>query len=111
MSSHRGGKFDRETVERAVAFIQRRYGSGCGVAFEAETGISSETFRKWRDGTSAPSWRHALTMILVFGPAFLEATCEKAPRWLCEAARKEAAEKLKEQIAADQRRLEELTSL
>ena len=74
MSGHIAGKIDTESVKRAVAFIERLYPVKTGYNFKAATGISADTFRKWRDGVSAPGWRHSLRMILVFGPEFLAAT-------------------------------------
>jgi hypothetical protein len=109
MSAQTCGKIDGESVKRAVAFIERRHPVKTGASFEAETGISAETFRKWRDGASMPGWRHSLKMILVFGPEFLAATVENAPAWLNDAYRAEMARKLTAEIAERQRELSELT--
>jgi len=111
MSGHKCGKIDAESVKRAVAFIEQLFPVKTGASFEEATGISAETFRKWRDGVSMPGWRHSLKMILIFGPEFLCATCESAPHWLSEAARREAAERLKAQIERDQQSLRDLTDL
>ena len=108
MTSRNGGKIDGESVKRAVSFIERRYPIKTGAAFEAETGISADTFRKWRDGVSMPGWRHSLRMILIFGPEFLAATVEHAPAWLAEAHRAELARKLNARIDRDRAALEDL---
>ena len=108
MSGQKSGKIDSASVERAVSFIERRHPVKTGISFEAETGISAETFRKWRDGSAKPGWVHATKMILIFGPEFLAATVESAPAWLSAAARRQLAEKLEAEIVERERKLAEL---
>ena len=108
MSGHIAGKIDTESVKRAVAFIERLYPVKTGDNFKAATGISADTFRKWRDGVSAPGWRHSLRMILVFGPEFLAATLDNPPAWLDAASRQEMAARLQSEIAERERRLADL---
>lgn len=110
MSFQKCGKIDAESVKRAVAFIEQLFPVKTGAAFEEATGISSETFRKWRDGVSMPGWRHSLKMIVIFGPEFLAATLDNPPEWLGSAARAEMSRKLLADIEAKQRELKELSN-
>ncbi len=110
MSERKSGKIDTESVKLAVDFIERRYGGvKTGAAFEAESGISAETYRKWRDGVSAPGWRHAMTMVKCFGALFLVAVMSDVSDDIKAAARSEMARKLNERIERDQQELKRLT--
>ena len=111
MSGQNCGNFSAESVKRAVNFIDRRYAGKAkpGAEFEAETGIAADNLRKWRDGATAPGWRHAIRMILIFGPEFLHATLDNPPAWLDAAARAEMAAKLRAEIDERERRLADLS--
>lgn len=98
--------------ERAVAFVKQLYPSKTADHVAADTGVPSQTVRRWLEGVSKPSWVAFSRLIFAYGPAFLIAVYPKAPKWLDEAHRRERQEALKAEqrrIAAQLAALEPLT--
>ena len=87
--------------ERAVAFIRRMYPTKTAESVSADTGIGSETVKKWLDGSSRPAWDSTFALIFAYGPAFLAAVYPKAPKWLDEAHRRE----MQATLRAEQQRI------
>jgi len=61
------------TVSAAVAFVEKLYPHKPAQALHHDTKISPETFRNWKDGTSAPTWRHTMALIRAYGLPFVAA--------------------------------------
>lgn len=100
MSGQKTGRNDGNRVNRAVEFIRRRYPVKTGAAFEAETGISAETFRKWCEGAGRPSFDHYNTLIEHYGLPFLWAVlADYRPSWLTAAYADEENDRIEREIA------------
>lgn len=103
------GRFDGEACpERAVAFVRRLYPSKTADCVAADTGVPSQTVRRWLEGVSKPSWVAFSRLIFAYGPAFLVAVYPKAPKWLDEAHRRAQGVVLR---AEQQRIAEQLEAL
>ncbi|MBN9453227.1 MAG: hypothetical protein J0I42_14865 [Bosea sp.] len=89
--------------EKALDFLRGLYPSKTIENVAYDTGIPSDTVRKWFEGVAKPSWAAFSRLIFAYGPAFLIAVYPKAPAWLDEAHRRERQEALR----AEQRRIQE----
>lgn len=92
-------------------FLRKEHPVKTAEFVEARCGIPAKTVRKWLDGENAPNGPAILTLALAYGPQALSACFIGAPAWLDEASHADMARKLKENIARDQRTLQELTDL
>lgn len=92
-------------------FLRKEHPAKTAEGVEARCGIPAKTVRKWIEGENAPNGFAILTLALAYGPQVLSACLVGAPYWLDAAARLEMAERLKEQIARDQKTLRDLTDL
>lgn len=98
-----GGTSPQACPEKALEFLRGLYPSKTVENVAYDTGIPSDTVRKWFEGVSKPSWAGLSRLIFAYGPAFLMAVYPKAPSWLDEAHRRERQEALR----AEQRRIQE----
>lgn len=89
--------------EKALEFLRGIYPSKTAENVSYDTGIPSDTVRKWLEGVAKPSWAGLSRLIFAYGPAFLVAVYPKAPAWLDEAHRRERQGALR----AEQRRIQE----
>jgi len=84
------GRNDGEACpDRAVAFIRRLYPTKTADCVAADTGLPSQTVRRWLEGVAKPSWAGFSRLILAYGPAFLVAVYPNCPKWLDEAHHRE----------------------
>lgn len=109
MAYGKGGKVPQKDggVGDLVAFIAKQFPIKTAQAFEAATGISGETYRKWRDGVAAPSYAHLRTMQRVFGLAFAAILAPENEEIVMAALRSER-DAMRAEIAARHRRLAEI---
>jgi hypothetical protein len=113
MSGSVHNRFRSKVVDFAglVAFLRNQHPSKTAEAVEMNCGVPACTVRKWLTGETTPSGLALASIMLAYGPEAFAACVKCAPSWLSAAVRAEMSEKLKAKIAADQRRLEELTNL
>ena len=94
--------------ERALEFLRGIYPSKTADNVSFDTGIPSDTVRKWLEGAAKPSWAGLSRLIFAYGPAFLVAVYPKAPAWLDEADRRERQEALRAEQLRIQAQLDAL---
>jgi transcriptional regulator with XRE-family HTH domain len=100
-------KVDPE-LEAAIAFFRARHPVKTADFVAAETGISRETVAQWLKRNSRPGWRHVFALIAAYGPEFLAAVYQRAPRWIDGAARQARQQALEAQLAATQAEIDDL---
>lgn len=64
---------EAESLNAAVAFLEALYPHKTAQWLQRDTGISPETFKNWKDGTSSPTWKHTIRMARAYKLPFLAA--------------------------------------
>jgi hypothetical protein len=109
MSGRKAGRNDGTDVIRAVDYLRKIHPVKTGLSVEAETGISSDTFRKWCDGAGRPSFSHYTTLIRIYGMPFLRAVMgASSPKWLDAAYADAENDRIEKQILELRERQREL---
>ena len=99
---------DRINLEGLARFLRARHPIKTAANVEAETGIPSDSVRKWLNGQAQPNGAAVIAMVCAYGPELLHATVRGAPDWLSATVRERAMRELEAKIAEQQARLEEL---
>jgi len=101
-----GFRSGTEASERITAYLRKRFPIKTVDSIAADTGLSSNTVRKWFSRESTPSAAAVFALIGAYGPEFLCAALNKAPAWLDAAAQHERLAALGRQLTALQQDLE-----
>jgi hypothetical protein len=99
-----------EIAGRIIAYLRELYPTKTAEHVASDLNTSVSAVEKWLSRDSAPCLPLFGKMALIYGPEFVSRAFPTLT-WLDPVVRAGKAEKLKAQIAADQRRLEELTHL
>ena len=103
------GQIDGDACpDRAVEFIRKLYPNKTADCVSADTGVPSQTVRRWLEGVAKPSWTAFSRLIFAYGPAFLIAVYPKAPKWLDDAHLRERLAALEAAQARIQAEIAEL---
>ncbi len=94
--------------DRAVEFIRKLYPTKTADCVSADTGVPSQTVRRWLEGVAKPSWTAFSRLILAYGPAFLVAVFPSRPRWLDDAYQREQLAELEAEQARIQSKISAL---
>ena len=62
-------------ARRAVEILTDQFGKWPHKAAADQIGVTPETWRNWRDGTSKPSTDHLSRLFAKFGPKFISFVC------------------------------------
>lgn len=97
-----------EASERITAYLRKRFPIKTVDNVAADTGLSSNTVRKWFSRESNPSAAAVFLLIRAYGPEFLCATLKHAPAWLDSAARAQKIADIDAQMEALKQEMESI---